>query len=283
MKRNLCGLFLLTTLMSCADADAPAVSSSSSPSLIANEVYISRANMLHAIDGTTGTGYRINSDLPNAVAMASINGKGYMILENTDFPAQQSLYAFDTTVSHHLANLNPNTTWPDTDAMTALAGYLYIVSEGTLWRVNASNGGTAPFSAFPDGWANTEAMAALGDSIYAVQDGTLWRVNVNSGSVVPFSAFPDGWASTEAMAATGDSIYAVQDSTLWRVNVNNGSVVPFSAFPDGWAGTEAMTARNGVLYAVQDGALWTVNTSSGGVAQLGSLPWSGTAAMAARL
>lgn len=29
--------------------------------------------MLHAIDGTTGTGFRINSDLPNAVAITSIN------------------------------------------------------------------------------------------------------------------------------------------------------------------------------------------------------------------
>jgi hypothetical protein len=82
MKQNLFGLFLLTTAVSCTEVDDEVLSTTSSPSLIVNEVYLSRGNMLHALDGTTGTGFRI---------------------------------------SRPLTNLNPNTTWPDTDAMTALA------------------------------------------------------------------------------------------------------------------------------------------------------------------
>lgn len=239
-KRNLLAFLLLFATASCAEVGEDTLSTSS-PLLIGNEVYISRANMLHAIDSTTGTGYRLNVDLPNAVAMASINGKGYVILENTSLPQQQMLYTFNTLVSNRLTVLNPDTSWADTDAMTALAGNLYVVSEDTLWRVNATSGATVPFSAYPDGWVDTEAMAALGDSVYVVQAGTLWRVNVNNGSVVPFSAYPDGWVGTEAMTARAGILYAAAAGALWTVNTSSGSVAQLGSLP--WGGTAAMAAR----------------------------------------
>jgi hypothetical protein len=282
--RSLCSLAITTALASCVADPVSPVAEATSASLIADEVYISRANQLFVVDGPTGTAYRLNSDMPNAVAMASAGGNGYLVLENTTFPAQQALYTFTASpILRRLTPFAPGTTWPATDAMAALSGSLYVVSDGSLWRVDVASGATVPFSAYPNGWAGTDAMAALGTSLYVVQAGTLYRVSTTTGAVVPFSAYPSGWAGTEAMTATGDSLYAVQAGTLWRVNVNTGAVAPFSAYPNGWAGTAAMTARGGVVYAVQAGALWTVNTASGSVAQLGSLSWTGTTAMAARL
>jgi len=274
-------LIAVACLTGCGELAPEQATTQESSFPTANDIYISRADQIFAIDSATGTGYVVKSFVYDSAAMASINGRGYTVFNNND--AYSPLWTFDTSASLIIfTKVNSSATWPQTNAMTALAGYLYIVSEGTLWRVDASTGTVVPFSDYPDGWANTEAMAAVGDSIYAVQAGTLWRVNVNTGRVTPFSNYPDGWANTEAMAATGGSIYAVQAGTLWRVPVDTGAVSPFSAYPDGWAGTAAMTARNGILYAVQADALWTVNTSSGNVSMLGNMPWNGTTAMVAR-
>jgi hypothetical protein len=245
---------------------------------VPEELYIGKTNYLYAVDSTTGSGYKLNPDQPFTVAMASTGGFIYLILDSS----HSRLYKVTPSTGAY-NEVSPGASWPNTDAMTALGGYVYAVQGGTLWRVSGSNGLVEPFSDYPDGWSGTEAMAAVGGMIYAVQGGTLWRVNVSNGDVSPFSDYPDGWAGTEAMGAYGSYVYAVQGGTLWRVNVANGSVAPFSNYPDGWAGTAAMTARDGYIFAVQAGTLWKVNTLGGGVSQVGSLSWAGTTAMAARL
>lgn len=252
------------------------------PLAVPEELYIGKSNYLYAIDSTSGSGYLLNADQPYTIAMASTGGFIYLVLDNIYFPQNKRLYKVNPSTGAY-TEVSPGRSWANTEAMTALNGYVYVVEGGTLWRVNGSNGAVEPFSDYPDGWGGTEAMAAVAGAIFAIQGGTLWAVNVSNGDVAPFSAYPDGWAGTEAMAAHGLDLYAVQGGTLWRVNLLYGFVTPFSAYPNGWEGTTAMTARDGHVFAVQAGVLWKVNTSNGGVSQVGSLSWTGTTAMAARL
>ncbi len=248
------------------------------PPFIPQDLYVGRGYGTLAISSVSGTGYFFNPDQPPNIAMASTGGSIYSIIEAGNTYSQPSLYRLNPTSG---AFTELSSVWANTDAMTAWGGFLYAIQGGTLWRVTASSGARAPFSAYPYGWEGTEAMAALDNFMYAIQGGTLWRVNLVNGSVSTYSAYPNGWGGTEAMAATNGGVFAVQGGTLWRVSTSNGSVAPFGAFPEGWGGTLAMTARSGFLYIVQGGVMWKVSTFNGSVAQLGTVSWNGTTAMTA--
>jgi hypothetical protein len=245
-------------------------------SYVPEELYIAKGWQLFAIDQNTGAGYTYVSDNAEMPVMASTGGYIYTVNYGNMLKINPTAYPIPDPGTPPFG-----TGWGGTEAMTALGSYVYAVQGGTLWRVNAGDGATIPFSDYPNGWDGTEAMTAIGSYLYAVQGGTLWRVNLSNGDVEPFSDYPTGWDGTEAMTAYGSYIYAVQGGTLWSVNVNNGDVTPFSNYPTGWDGTLAITARDGHLYAVQGSSLWKVNISTESVAQLGNGAWDRTTSMTA--
>jgi hypothetical protein len=251
------------------------------PPFYAEGLYIGEDHAIAAVNTSTGSGYFYNPDQPSNIAMASTGGFVYSLITDDQRFSSGTLYKINVTgvSDNHWTNLG---VWPNTRVMAAYGNYLYVVQETTLYRINANDGSSAPFSNYPTGWDGTSAMTAIDNHLYAIHAGTLYRVNLTNGSVTNFSAYPDGWEGTGAMAATNGAVFVVQGGTLWKVTISNGSVAPFSAYPTGWEGTRAMTAKDGYLYAVQGNALWKVNTFNGNVAKLGNISWTGVTAMTAR-
>ena len=80
--------------------------------------------------------------------------------------------------------------WPNTAAMGAARGHLYIVSDNQLYEVNPTTG--ARRSLGKPGWADTKAIVTVGDKLYIVAGGLLHRVNPNGGSPERASQQDDG-------------------------------------------------------------------------------------------
>jgi serine protease len=86
--------------------------------------------------------------------------------------------------------------WEGTEAMTYGEGFLYIVCNDELWKVDAESGQRVAL--IRSGWSGTEAMTYRNGSVYAVQGGRLRRV-LPSGMFLP--TLSDGWAGTQVMTA----------------------------------------------------------------------------------
>jgi hypothetical protein len=87
------------------------------------------------------------------------------------------------------------TGWEDSEAITAMDGYVYIVQGGNLWKIDAASGTTAVLAVERGG---TVAMTNYNGSIYSVQAGKLWRTDPATGLSIVLSS---GWDQVQTMTA----------------------------------------------------------------------------------
>jgi len=64
--------------------------------------------------------------------------------------------------------------WRNTTLMAGLDGALWLIDDGTLYRVDK----TGKYTEVGDGdWRNTTLMAGLDGALWLIDDGTLYKVN----------------------------------------------------------------------------------------------------------
>ncbi|PWG81070.1 SMP-30/gluconolactonase/LRE family protein [Pararcticibacter amylolyticus] len=162
--------------------------------------------------------------------------------------------------------------WPNTNVMTSLDGFLYIIQAGNIHRVNKSTGS---YNIVTNNFPNSEGIAALDGELYIVQNNDLHRMNKDNGA---YTVISSSWNGTEAMTALDGYIYIIQNGYLHKVNKNGSYSILGGQI---WNGTNAMTNLDGYLYIVQNGYLHKVDKDSGTYSILGSQVWTGTSGAAA--
>lgn len=115
-------------------------------------------------------------------------------------------------------NVYPDGSWQGTNAMVALDGYLYIIQNSRLHRVNPSDGSWQLLGGLS--WPDTEGMTALEGYLYIVQNNRLHKVNPSDGSWSLMTTAM--WQGTEAMGAFSGNIYIVKNGGLFHINLNDG-------------------------------------------------------------
>jgi hypothetical protein len=186
----------------------------------------------------------------------------YLISDGTMHTVERS----DGSGVPYLSNLSQN-------HIASAGGYIGLIDNGLLYRVNPYNGLKTQIDY---AWEGTEAFTAGKVSskpyVFGVQGGQLWKTELLTGVSVSIGS---GWEGTENMVFGNGYLFIVQGDQLWRVNASNGSTVAIET--GGWIGTEAMTFHGGYIYTVHLGSLWKTHPN-GGSTYLGS-GWDGTAAM----
>ena len=194
--------------------------------------------------------------------------------------------------------------WAGATAATVLAGKIYVVAEGSLYRVDPATGGYeqvgddswktrflvaagnrllgieeggAMYSIDPtdgsyqeleSGWANTTAAVGLDNRAFVVADGTLYAVDPADGSYAQVG--DDSW-KTRFLVAVGNQLLAIEEGgALYAVNPSDGA---YQELESGWANTTAATGCGGMAYVVCDGTLYAVTPSDGSSEAINDDTW----------
>jgi hypothetical protein len=121
-----------------------------------------------------------------------------------------------------------NTNWSGTSSMTSLGASLYVIQNGTLYKVNPTNGSRVVLGTSGD-WSGDTRMTIqtwggglAAAKLYIVQGSTLHSVNPSTGAYTVIGSV-GWWPATTTMfcdssgAFTSD-LYIVDDARLYRVD-----------------------------------------------------------------
>jgi hypothetical protein len=102
--------------------------------------------------------------------------------------------------------------WVNTTAATSLNGALYAVTNGGLYRIDA----TGAYEQLEGSWSATTSMAAAKGRLFAMDNGILYDIDPATGA---YEEVCNGW-STQHLVAVGDVLYAFETGGgLYRIAV----------------------------------------------------------------
>ena len=97
------------------------------------------------------------------------------------------------------------------------AAALFVVSNGTLYRVDLKSGDADKLSS---SWSKTTAMCRHQDHLFAIDSGSLYRISPCDGSHV---RLPGAWSHTVALTSVHDNLFLIDNESLYRVDPQTGA------------------------------------------------------------
>lgn len=151
--------------------------------------------------------------------------------------------------------------WRTIDGITALNNYLYVLSTGTLHRVDPSNGTWTALGTIGD-WKGPAAMtkSVTDGYLYIVQNDRIHRVNPNNGDYNVIGQ-PE-WRGVRSILEYKNDLYLVENNDFYRVDKTTGSYTKLGN--QSWPGTKGIVNdEQGNFYIVCNGEVRKVNPADG--------------------
>jgi hypothetical protein len=160
-----------------------------------------------------------------------------------------------------------STGWTGATSM-AFEGWLYIVHDGAVWRVSASDGSRTKLDTGRN-WQGTTNMAwnfSTG-KLYAVDSGRLFRFEdaADTNGAITIVGGTD-WYSTYAMTSFADSLYIIHAAFLHKLDLTTGERTQLGERV--WEGTATRMVKQkwgsqASLYVLSNSDLWQIDVTTG--------------------
>lgn len=154
--------------------------------------------------------------------------------------------------------------WNQTIGITNWGGYVYIVHNSRLYKVDASTGSYTQLGGAV--WNQAVAITSYGSYLYILHASKLYQVDPSTGSYTQLGGA--SWNQAVAMTTHGSNLYILHASKLYQVSPSTGAFTQIGGA--WWSAASTITSLGSWLYLIHNGYLYEVNPSTGAYTQKGS-------------
>jgi hypothetical protein len=153
--------------------------------------------------------------------------------------------------------------WDQAIGITNLGGYLYLVHNARLYRVDPNDGSYTQLGGA--WWDQAVAITAHGTKLYILHASKLYEIEPSTGAYTQRGGA--SWNQAVAMTAHGSDLYILHAAKLYRVTPSTGSFTQIGGA--WWNQASTITSLGSNLYLVHASYLYEVSPSTGGYMQRG--------------
>ncbi|NIJ52851.1 M12 family metallopeptidase [Dyadobacter arcticus] len=136
--------------------------------------------------------------------------------------------------------------------MVYLEGYLYVLQNGYLWKVNAKSGYAMKVGG--QIWKTATAITYASGFFFIVSGDNLFRVTLGTQTFVSLGT---GYTGVTEITSLKDLVYVIKASKLYKVNPITSGVSVYGIST--WSSSARLTASKDILLLVDQGVLYNVD------------------------